>query len=242
MSGHSKWATTKRRKGAQDAKRGAIFTKIANIITIAAREKGGDLDTNFTLRMAIDKAKMANMPKENIERAIKRGTGELGGAEIVECIYEGVGPANSQFVVKVLSDNRNRTAAEIRHAFTKYGGSLSGVMWNFEQKGVIRISNEELEDKKINIEEMELELIDLGILDIRVEAEGATIFTSFSDLQKVKKYLDDKKIETESAEVEYIAKDEIEASEADVEKIQKFIDTLEESDDVADYYTNISNV
>ena len=142
MSGHSKWATTKRRKGAQDAKRGAIFTKIANIITIAAREKGGDLDTNFTLRMAIDKAKMANMPKENIERAIKRGTGELGGAEIVECIYEGVGPANSQFVVKVLSDNRNRTAAEIRHAFTKYGGSLSGVMWNFEQKGVIRISNE----------------------------------------------------------------------------------------------------
>lgn len=242
MSGHSKWATTKRRKGAQDAKRGAIFTKIANIITIAAREKGGDLDTNFTLRMAIDKAKMANMPKENIERAIKRGTGELGGAEIVECIYEGVGPANSQFVVKVLSDNKNRTAAEIRHAFTKYGGSLSGVMWNFEQKGVIRISNEELEDKKINIEEMELELIDLGILDIKVEAEGATIFTSFSDLQKVKKYLDDKKIETESAEVEYIAKDEIEASEADVEKIQKFIDTLEESDDVADYYTNVSNV
>lgn len=242
MSGHSKWATTKRRKGAQDAKRGAIFTKIANIITIAAREKGGDLDTNFTLRMAVDKAKMANMPKENIERAIKRGTGELGGAEIVECIYEGVGPANSQFVVKVLSDNKNRTAAEIRHAFTKYGGSLSGVMWNFEQKGVIRISNEELEDKKINIEEMELELIDLGILDIKVEAEGATIFTSFSDLQKVKKYLDDKKIETESAEVEYIAKDEIEASEADVEKIQKFIDTLEESDDVADYYTNVSNV
>lgn len=242
MSGHSKWATTKRRKGAQDAKRGAIFTKIANIITIAAREKGGDLDTNFTLRMAVDKAKMANMPKENIERAIKRGTGELGGAEIVECIYEGVGPANSQFVVKVLSDNKNRTAAEIRHAFTKYGGSLSGVMWNFEQKGVIRISNEELEDKKINIEEMELELIDLGILDIKVEAEGATIFTSFSDLQKVKKYLDDKRIETESAEVEYIAKDEIEASEADVEKIQKFIDTLEESDDVADYYTNVSNV
>ncbi|MDO8260629.1 MAG: YebC/PmpR family DNA-binding transcriptional regulator [Candidatus Magasanikbacteria bacterium] len=242
MSGHSKWATTKRRKGAQDAKRGAIFTKIANIITIAAREKGGDLDTNFTLRMAIDKAKMANMPKENIERAIKRGTGELGGAEIVECIYEGVGPANSQFVVKVLSDNRNRTAAEIRHAFTKYGGSLSGVMWNFEQKGVIRISNEELEGKKINIEEMELELIDLGILDIKVEAEGATIFTSFSDLQKVKKYLDDKSIATESAEVEYIAKDEIEASESDAEKIQKFIDTLEESDDVADYYTNISNV
>jgi len=242
MSGHSKWATTKRRKGAQDAKRGAIFTKIANIITIAAREKGGDLDTNFTLRMAIDKAKMANMPKENIERAIKRGTGELAGAEIVEYIYEGVGPANSQFVVRALSDNKNRTAAETRHAFSKYGGALSSVMWNFEQKGVIRVSREELENKKVNDEELELEMIDLGVDDIKVEEEGATIFTSFGDLQKIKKYFDDKGIITESAEVEYIAKDEIEASEADVEKIQKFIDTLEESDDIADYYTNISNV
>lgn len=242
MSGHSKWATTKRRKGAQDAKRGAIFTKIANIISIAAREKGGDLDTNFTLRMAVEKAKAANMPKENIERAIKRGTGELEGAEIVEYIYEGVGPANSQFIVKALSDNKNRTAAEIRHAFTKYGGALSSVMWNFEQKGVIRISREVLDEKKINIEEFELELIDNGADDIKIEDEGVTIFTSFADLQGLKKYLDDKGIATESAEIEYIAKDEMTVSEADVEKIQKFIDAIEESDDVADYYTNVANV
>jgi len=241
MSGHSKWATTKRRKGAQDAKRGAIFTKLANNISIAAREKGGDLDTNFSLRMAVDKAKAANMPKENIERAIKRGTGEGGGAEISEYLYEGIGPANSQFIVRALSDNKNRTAAEIRHAFSKSGGSLSGVMWNFEHKGVIRVSQEALTEKKINNEELELELIDLGAEDIQAEEEGVSVYTSFEDLQKIKKYFDDKGIETESAEMEYVAKDEIEASESDLEKIQKFIDTLEESDDVADYYTNIAN-
>lgn len=192
--------------------------------------------------MAVEKAKAANMPKENIERAIKRGTGELEGAEIVEYIYEGVGPANSQFIVKALSDNKNRTAAEIRHAFTKYGGALSSVMWNFEQKGVIRISREVLDEKKINIEEFELELIDNGADDIKIEDEGVTIFTSFADLQGLKKYLDDKGIATESAEIEYIAKDEMTVSEADVEKIQKFIDAIEESDDVADYYTNVANV
>ena len=143
MSGHSKWATIKRSKAANDAKRGAIFTKLGNLITIAAREKGGDLDTNFALRMAVDKAKTANMPKDNIEKAIKRGTGELEGGQIEELYYEGFGPANTQFIVKSLTDNKNRSAANIRHTFTKYGGSLGAVMWNFEQKGVVRIASDE---------------------------------------------------------------------------------------------------
>ncbi len=242
MSGHSKWSTIKRKKGALDAKRGAVFTKLGNMITVAAKEKGGDLDTNFTLRLAVDKAKQANMPKDNIERAIKRGTGELEGAEIAEYIYEGIGPASSHFVVRALSDNKNRTAAEVRHAFTKFGGSLSTVMWNFEQKGVIRVSQEKLEENNLNIDDIELELIDAGAEDIQVEEEGLTVFTSFEDLQKVKKYFDEKGIETESAELEYIPKDDIELNDDDLEKVQKFVDILDESDDVTDYYTNVSNL
>ena len=144
MSGHSKWATTKRQKAVTDAKRGAIFTKIGNIITISAREKGGDPAVNFSLRIAIEKAKQANMPKENIERAIKRGTGEGGGATIEEIYYEGIGPANTQFIVKCLTDNRNRSASTVRHLFSKYGGSMGSVAWNFEKKGVIGIENSEV--------------------------------------------------------------------------------------------------
>jgi len=236
MSGHSKWATTKRRKGAQDAKKGAAFTKLANLITISAREKGGDLDTNFTLRMAIDKARGANMPKENIERAIKKGTGELEGATIEELVYEGVGPANAQFVIKSLTDSKNRSASEIRHVFSKYGGSMGSVMWNFEKKGVIQIPKEKM---NVSIDSIELELIEAGADDIQSEEEGVTIYTKIGDLQKVKNYLDQKGIETESAEIEYVPKDYIELSGEDREKVEKFMEALEDSDDVTDYYTNV---
>lgn len=238
MSGHSKWSTIKRKKGAEDAKRGAIFTKLSNLITMAAREKGGDPETNFTLRMAMDKAKAANMPKDNIERAVKRGTGELEGEQIVELIYEGIGPANVQFVVKSLTDNKNRSASNIRHLFSKYGGSLSPVMWNFEQKGVIRVSREELQGKDIDNDEFELELIDSGAQDIDQEEEGITIYSEAGDLAQVKKYLEDKGIATESAELEYIAKDKIELSEEDREKAEKFAEELDDNEDVADYYAN----
>lgn len=236
MSGHSKWATIKRKKEVTDSKRGAVFTKLGNIISIAAREKGGDIETNFSLRMAVEKAKAANMPKENIERAIKRGTGEGGGEQIVELIYEGIGPANSQFIVKALTDNKNRSAASVRHAFTKYGGSLGTVMWNFEQKGVLRISNDKF---LISNDEEELELIEVGADDILKENEGVTIYVKPENLQKVKKFLDEKKINTESAEIEYIAKDEVEISEEDKEKIEKFIDELDGIEDVSDYYNNV---
>ena len=237
MSGHSKWSTIKRKKGLADAKRGAIFTKLGNLITIAAKDKGGDLDTNFSLRMAVDKAKAANMPKDNIEKAIKRGTGELEGGQILELLYEGIGPANTQYVVKAITDNKNRSASEIRHIFSKHGGSLSAVMWNFDQKGVIRI----LTDNFSITDDTEVELIELGAEDIRKEEEGITVLSSMKDLQNLKKYFDDKEIATESAEIEYLAKDNVELSEDDHEKTNNLEDSLDECEDIGDYYSNISN-
>ena len=242
MSGHSKWATIKRAKGAKDAARGVIFTKLGKMITVAAKEKGGDPEINFSLRMAMDKARSANMPKDNIEKAIKRGTGELAGGQIEELMYEGFGPAKSQFIVKSLTDNKNRSAATIRHSFTKYGGSLGAVMWNFVQKGIVRIMNEELRIKNVNVDDIELELIDVGADDIQKEEEGVTIITSIEDLQFVKKYFDNKEIKTESAEIEYVAKEELKLDESDKEKYEKFVEELENNEDVADYYSNVGNI
>lgn len=237
MSGHSKWATTKRAKAIVDAKRGAAFTKVANNIVIAARN-GGDPTTNFQLRIAIDKARSVNMPKENIDRAIKRGTGELGGAAPEELIYEAVGPAQSQFIVKCLSDNRNRTAAVIRHIFDKHGGSMGAVMWNFSQLGVITITSESL--KSLDWEALEMDLIDQGVEDIIMEDEGVTLYTQVTDLQKIKHFLDGKNIVTESAEIEYVAKEKISVSDGDDQKIEKTIDELDNCEEVAEYYTNLA--
>jgi len=238
MSGHSKWATTKRAKGLVDAKRGAIFTKIGRLINIAARDKGGDPETNFSLRVAIDKAKSVNMPKENIERAIKKGTGEIEGGTIEELTYEGIGPANSQFILKCITDSKNRSAAEIRHLFAKHGGAFSAVMWNFEQKGVIRILTENIKGKEMD--EFELELIDAGADDILKEEEGITIYTAPVALQNVKVFLEKKQIPMESVEIEYVAKDELDISEDDKVKIEKLIDAIEDNEDISDYYTNVN--
>lgn len=240
MSGHSKWATTKRQKAVTDAKRSAAFTKIANLITIAAREKGGDPTVNFSLRLAVDRARSVNMPKDNIERAIKRGTGELGGEAIEELYYEGIGPANSQFIVKCLTDSKNRTAASIRHLFSKAGGSMAPVNWNFEQKGVIRVIKENL--ASISFDELEMELIDAGADDILKEEEGITVFAKVNDLQGVKNFFDGKKIAVESAEIEYVAKEEQTLSEEELKKVEDFIEALEENEDISDYYHNIANV
>ncbi|HRH22179.1 MAG TPA: YebC/PmpR family DNA-binding transcriptional regulator, partial [bacterium] len=219
MSGHSKWATTKRAKAVVDAKRGATFTKLANLIIMNAK-KGGDPVTNFSLRLAIDRARAANMPKDNIERAIKRGTGELAGAAIEELIYEGIGPAQSQFIVRCLTDSRNRAASLIRHIFDKVGGSLSAVMWNFELKGVIMVSASEV--AKINFDELELELIDAGASDIINEAEGLTIYSDTANLQAIKKLLEEKAVAVESSEIEYVAKEKRELTEEEQEKIERF--------------------
>ena len=190
--------------------------------------------------MAIEKAKSANMPKDNIERAVKRGTGELEGEQIIELIYEGIGPVNSQFIIKSLTDNKNRSAATIRHIFTKNGGAFGSVMWNFERKGVIRILNEELEKNNLNNEDFELELIDAGAEDIKKEEEGMTIFTKTENLQNLQQFLDSKNIQAESADLEYVAKEETNPSKTEKERLEKFIEELEDCEDISDYYTNLN--
>ena len=239
MSGHSKWATIKRAKSVTDDKRGAIFTKLGNIITVASREKGGDPNSNPSLRMAVDKARSVNMPKDNIERAIKRGTGELAGAVVEELYYEGIFPNNIQFVIKCLTDNRNRSASVVRHALSKYGGSLGAVLWNFEQSGVITILKEEIGKQKINVEELQLELIDAGINDLEIDDGVIIIYTRVEGLQKTKILLEEKGIVLDSAEIEYLAKDKQQISGEEREKIDKFTEELEELEDVSDYYNNL---
>jgi len=234
MSGHSKWSTIKRQKGAADAKRGALFTKLGNAITIAAKEGGGDIDSNFSLRLAIDKAKSANMPKDNIERAIKRGTGELDdGKKIEDITYEGFGPDGIAFMIEALTDNRNRTSSSMKHILTKYGGSLGGpnsVAWMFNQIGIIRIN-------KIN-EDLELELIDAGATDIKKDEDGVAVFTKPNDLKKVKSFLEQKQINVEYAEIEQIPKDSVNISDEIKEKLEKIFAELDEDGDVNNYYTN----
>ncbi|MEA2088619.1 MAG: YebC/PmpR family DNA-binding transcriptional regulator, partial [Patescibacteria group bacterium] len=188
MSGHSKWATTKRQKEITDKKRGAIFSKLAKNITVSAREGGKDIETNFNLRMFVEKAKGANMPKDNIERAIKKGIGELKGEIIEKILYEAIGPDNTFFIIESLTDNKNRAVSEIRHIFFKTGGLLGGqnsVMWQFEEKGVIKIINYKLQIKNSE-EEFELNLIDYGAEDIEKEDKDLIIYTKRKKLQEVK--------------------------------------------------------
>jgi len=240
MSGHSKWATTHRQKAIVDAKRGAIFTKFANLISIAAKQ-GGDPDANPSLRSAIDRARDVSMPKDNIERAIKKGTGELGGDQVEELYYEGIGPAGIQVIVKCLTDNRNRSASTIRHAFTKNNGSFGSVMWNFKQTGVIMLSQEVLDSEKINFDEFELELIDNGANDIVKADEGLTIYTVLSDFQKMQDYLKTCNLKVESAEIEYVAKEKVNLSSEDQETCDKFLEEMDDNEDVSACFTNIAD-
>ena len=240
MSGHSKWATTHRQKELVDAKRGAIFTKLGNIITIAARH-GGDPASNPSLRAAVDKARASNMPKDNIDRAIKKGTGELGGEIVEELFYEGIVPPGAQIIVKCLTDNKNRSGATIRHLFTKNGGAFSAVMWNFTQLGVIRIAIEDLKEKKINVDDLELELIDNGISDFQKEIEGITIYTEVKDLHKISGLLEVRGLKIMSAEIEYVPKEKISLAEEDKEKFDKILEALEDNEDVSDHYTNLAD-
>ena len=231
MSGHSKWSSIKRQKGATDAKRGAVFTKLANQITLAAREGGGDPEMNFKLRLALDVARQSNLPKDNMERAIKRGTGELEGGRIEEITYEGFGPGGVAVLIQAVTDNRNRTSASVKHLLSKYGGSLGGpntVAWMFENRGVIRISQAD--------ENLELELIDAGAIDMQRDQDGVQILTVPQDLQKVKEYLESKNIAILYAENEFVPKELTVTN--DLEKIEKLIAALEDDEDISQVYTN----
>lgn len=237
MSGHSKWAQIKRKKGVADVKRGAVFTRLGREISIAAREGGGDPSANFTLRLAIEKARGQNMPKENIERAVKRGTGELSeGGQLEDAMYEGYGPGGTALLVQVLTDNRNRTASEVRHMFTRGGGNLAAsnaVAWMFEKKGVIAIENVKHGD------DLALELIDAGADDVKIDGSLVEAYCAPEQLRAFREALEKKKIPITSAELAWISKNPAEVSDEQAVSTLRLMESLEEHDDVQKVYTNV---
>ena len=237
MSGHSKWANIKHKKGKADALRGKITTKISREITIAVRMGGADPTGNMKLKLALSKAKANNIPKDNIQRAIQKGAGALEGQSFEEITYEGYGPAGVAMMVSCLTDNRNRTAADVRHVFSKYGGNLGAtgcVGYMFQQKGVFAVS------KETGVEEDDLMMIALeaGAEDIKNEEEGFEIVTTPDTFDAVEKALADAGIEVEMAEITMIPDTMADLSAEDAERVQKMLDVLEDLDDVQDVYHN----
>lgn len=236
MSGHSKWATTKRKKAVIDAKRGKMFTKLIKEITIAAREGGGDINGNPRLRLAVDNAKSANMPADNIDRAIKKATGGLEGTTYHELNYEGYGPAGVAIIVEVATDNKNRTVAEVRHLFSKYSGAMGetgSVAWMFNRKGVIIMPKQNKNEDEI----MEL-VLDAGADDLQSEDQYHEVQTSLENFEPVRRTLIDKKLEIENASLQWIAKNSVAVSGEDAEKVIKLIESLEDNDDVQNVFSN----
>lgn len=239
MSGHSKWAKLKHFKGALDAKKSAMFSKVSHMITVAAREAGGDPVTNFKLRLAIEKAKQVNMPKDNVERAINRGLGKTGEAQIEEAIFEAFLPGGAALVIESLTDNKNRTIASLRRIFNKYGGSLANqnaVLWMFERKGVLRITNI---TRITNLDDFQLKIIDLGAEDIKKEDDELVIYTKPEDVQKIKEIIEKEGIQVDYAEVEWFAKNSVKISPEDQKKVDAIFAELDDDPDVSDYYSNI---
>ncbi|HEX7593795.1 MAG TPA: YebC/PmpR family DNA-binding transcriptional regulator [Anaerolineae bacterium] len=237
MSGHSKWAQIKRKKGVADVKKGAMFTRLGREISIAAREGGGDPNSNFMLRLAVDRARAQNMPKENIERAIKRGTGELNeGGQLEDVMYEGYGPGGSALLVQVLTDNRNRAASDVRHMFTHGGGTLAAsnaVAWMFEKKGVVTIEGVK------NADELELELIDAGADDFKAEGSVLEVYCASDRLRALRESLEKRKIAMTGAELAWIAKTPAQVNDDQAVQTMKLMELLEEHDDVQKVYSNL---
>jgi YebC/PmpR family DNA-binding regulatory protein len=236
MSGHSKWASIKHKKAATDAKRGKIFTKLIKEITVAARMGGGDADANPRLRAAVLAARSENMPKDNIERAIKKGTGELEGVSYEEAIYEGYGPGGAAVLVESLTDNRNRTAAEIRHIFGKSGGSLGAsgcVAWMFTKKGYIVVAAKTVAEEAL----MEAAL-EAGAEDIREANGNYEVITALEDFEKVKAAIDRAAIPYTAAEVTMLPQSTAYVKGREAEQMVKLMESLEDCDDVQNVYTN----
>ncbi len=239
MSGHSKWSTIKRAKGAADAKRGALFTKLARDITLAAGQGGGDPDMNFRLRLAMDKARANNMPQDSIGRAVKRGSGGSGEGmdSLAEITYEGYGPGGGAILIQALTDNRNRTAAEVRSAFNKGGGNLgeSGcVAWNFETKGVLTV---EMADED-RAEELGLVAIDAGAEDVKIEDGVVEIFTAPDTLQAAQKALEEEGVTPASSDISLVPKATVALDARAAEQTLRLLDLLEDLADVQKAYTN----
>lgn len=239
MSGHSKWATIKRKKGAADAKRGQLFTKLTREITVAAREGGGDPEANFRLRLAVQKARAENMPMDNIQRAIQRGAGAgEGGANFEEVMYEGYGPHGVAFLVQALTDNRNRTVSEVRSIFTKAGGSLGeagSVGWMFDPRGLIVIEPGAKDDP----DEISLSAIDAGAEDVVADEDQIEVVTAFNDLKHVQDNLVAQNLNVVSAERTMVPKTTMTLDDKGMEQIIRLIERLEELDDVQTVYTNL---
>lgn len=230
MSGHSKWSTIKRQKGANDAKRGALFTKLGKEISIAARQGGGDPETNYRLRLAMDKARAANMPADNIKRAVERATGGDKDSEYEEIVYEGYGPGGVALLVETATDNRNRTAAEVRSIFSKAGGQLAGqgsVAWQFEARGVVSVEREAGDP-----DDIALLAIDAGATDVDTESDPLEISTQPTDLQAVQAAFQEAGVKVESAELSMVATAPIEVDLDKARQNLRLIESLEDSDDV----------
>jgi YebC/PmpR family DNA-binding regulatory protein len=236
MSGHSKWSSIKHKKGAADAKRGQLFTKLARAITVAAREGGGDPDSNPSLATAIQKARSESMPKANIERAIDRGTGQGGDAVIVERIqFEGYGPGGAAVLVEALTDNRNRTSAEVRHAFTRHGGNLGepgSVAWMFEKKGAIQLDAGKYGDDDV------IGAIDAGATDVIEDHDQLVVVCEPSDLTAVREALEADGVEIRSVGLVTEPKNTVEIGESDAGTLLRMLDAIEDQDDVNDVWAN----
>ena len=236
MAGHSKWAQIKRKKGATDAKRGNLFTKLARAIQVAAREGGGDPAGNAALANAIQTAKEARMPKDNIERAIAKGTGTDSSAEqIEEVVYEGYGPGGVAILVEALTDNRNRTGSEVRHAFTKAGGSLGepgSVAWNFEKKGLVLVDADRYSEDDL------MPAIDAGAEDVAIDDDVYEVIAEPSDLTAVREALEQAGVEINASELTMRASNRVPVDEGHVAALMRLIDTLEDHDDVAAVHAN----
>jgi YebC/PmpR family DNA-binding regulatory protein len=236
MAGHSKWANIKHRKAAQDAKRGKLYTKIIREITVAARLGGGEVADNPRLRAAMDKALGANMPKDTIERAIARGAGGQDGSDVEELVYEGYGPAGVAILVEAMTDNRNRTVAEVRHAFSKHGGNLGtdgSVAYLFNRQGVISFAPGADEEQIMDV------VLEAGAEDIETEEDGSvSVYTPWESLSDVVGVLKAEDLEPDNAEVTMVASTYSACEQDDAEKVLRLIDALEELDDVQNVYSN----
>lgn len=238
MSGHSKWSTIKRKKGAEDAKRGKIFTRLAREILMAARQGGGDADTNPTLRLAIDKAKAQNMPKDNIQRAIQRGTGEgADAAALEEITYEGYAPHGIAVLVDVVTDNKNRTLAEVKHVFNKSGGNMASagsVAWQFEQKGLITLDSD-----GVDFDELFLIAAEAGAEDLENDGESISVYTPREELAKVAGELRENGYQVADFELTWVPKNEVGLGTDETLKVMGVIEKLEDLDDVQTVSSNL---
>ena len=236
MSGHSKWATIKRKKAKTDAQRGKVFTKLIKEIIVAARQGGGDESSNARLRTAVAAARAANMPVANIERAIKKGTGELEGQSYEEVTYEGYGPGGAAILLETVTDNKNRTVADMRHHLSKYGGNLGEngcVAWMFEKKGLISIAS-----KNVDEEELMMLVLEAGAEDLKTDDESYEVYSEPENFEAVKTALDENNIAYESAEITMLPKNTVKIEGAQAERLLKLMEILEEHDDVQNVYSN----